>query len=435
MASQDDTSIDLRKMLEQRKRAPPAEEPGKPFLRPANAQKRNLSRKTFFTKSSSAIISPLNLVKTIQNDLTPEQAAYIAHSINLENPTKANLIDFVTHFSSQDSPAINIIKDLIQKTKSMSRALNYPVNPRPGITQSLPPLTSFPINDIRYRHCDQEQIFMLSPIQVGLEPFDVTFPISNIGEGNHVILQSFTNGVFPFSVQWPNSLIIEINGHIAKARGNYNFPLIDITDFLPDFDLRIICEAEGRGYFFLIRVLQYSSFKAIVENIKTTKFREDDLMPQGQMAPMQVFSPLISKSIEYPGRSFYCQHLDCFDLKDYIKLAQKMQRWNCPICGVIANLDSLYYAISVDQFIQSMKNSRPLRPSATLSPPFNIPGLRSQATPPLETVSPKSTPPNSSDSPQTYITESPPVVSIPPQFDQFDDPSNGDSCEFESSLH
>ena len=395
-------------LLGRRKRSNSSEKnKGKSFIQPSNG-KKNPKKKNFFTKSASSLMNPIALLDMVRDDLTDQQAANVAHALDIQNPTKAGLNDFITHLSSNDANTLNYVKELVIKARSSQRLTHRPASVILGagfasLQPDMPPLTSFPITDIRYRHCEQEQVIMTNAELLGLSPVDKTYTINNIGEGNHVIIQSFSHSVFPQPVRWPVTLTIEINGYCAKAQSNTNLTYIDLTDYLPIFDLHITCGLEGQGFAFMIRVLQFSTFREIADQIKLTKAKEDNIP---QFPPMQIFSPLMCKTIEYPCRSTICDHFDCFDLKDYIKLAQKMNRWICPICNRYAPFESLYFSATVDRYLISMKQARPQVSSTSQSetmsisnsPEFNDPFVQS---------------------PEPYVIQETPLQQDDSQFDQF----------------
>ena len=369
-------------LLGRRKRSNSSErKSGHCFIQP-NQGGKNLKKKNYFTQSSSLLITPMALSK-LARDLTDMQAATVAHALQIPNPSKHELIEFIIHLSSNDTSTLGYVKELLSRAKSSHRLFNRPASVNYGagyasMQPEMPPLTSFPMCDVRFKHCDQEHVIMEKPELLGLYPVDKTYIINNIGDGNHVILQSFDYSVVPATVHWPQSLTIEINGFTTKPIGNTTFTYIDLTDYLPIFHLRITCDVERQGYSFMIRVLKYSTFRQVAEEIKLTKSREDNIT---QFPPMQVFSPLMCKTMEYPGRSIYCQHFDCFDLKDYMKIAQMMHRWECPICRCSAGFEKLYFSSTAYHYITLMRQAQSSQPSTSQSqteslsnsPQFNAP--------------------------------------------------------------
>ena len=45
--------------------------------------------------------------------------------------------------------------------------------------------------------------------------------------------------------------------------------------------------------------------------------------------------------LKTPVRSKNCQHLQCFDLLNFLKMNEQRQTWKCPQCSVNAHYDNL----------------------------------------------------------------------------------------------
>lgn len=43
---------------------------------------------------------------------------------------------------------------------------------------------------------------------------------------------------------------------------------------------------------------------------------------------------ITQEPIEYPAKGKFCTHVQCFDLKNYLTIVDKLnpRKWNCPIC-------------------------------------------------------------------------------------------------------
>ncbi|KAJ6227410.1 tonalli [Anaeramoeba flamelloides] len=60
--------------------------------------------------------------------------------------------------------------------------------------------------------------------------------------------------------------------------------------------------------------------------------------------------PISMDFMELPARGKCCKHLQCFDLKSYLKLALNYGNWNCPCCSKPISIEDL----SIDGYILSI---------------------------------------------------------------------------------
>ncbi|EAY09586.1 MIZ zinc finger family protein [Trichomonas vaginalis G3] len=346
------------------------------FLAPADPnQKSDNSKKQFFSYNLSTKPFTKDELLTYAGTLTDMQLILFAQFIKMENPSREKILNAVTAISENDTVALNFwTQCFYSATRPSQQAL---------IPQSTGPVTSYPLNNIQYGHCPEETMIMATPFILGTSFFDKVFTIDNIPKRHRVILQCFRAGVAPATVLWPQTLGIYINGYIAKSptansNSNIMYTNIDISEFLPSFTLRVTCSTENIPSVFLVRVVKYFTFKEIVQIIRNRPYPNDFLDERNR----DVFTPKPAGAVKYPGRTTFCEHPQCFDLKHFIKFATLTGIWRCPICGKQTNPESLRYSNLTEQYLNKIKSaSQPVSPQLNYNPAFSSPDAFQSQTP------------------------------------------------------
>ena len=70
---------------------------------------------------------------------------------------------------------------------------------------------------------------------------------------------------------------------------------------------------------------------------------------------VSLICPISQALIQLPGKSIYCSHLTCFDLRSFLQMNEKRLQWSCPICKKSALYDNLH----VDKRLQSILSNVP----------------------------------------------------------------------------
>lgn len=70
---------------------------------------------------------------------------------------------------------------------------------------------------------------------------------------------------------------------------------------------------------------------------------------------VSLICPITQALMNLPGKSIYCSHLTCFDLRSFLQMNEKRLQWSCPICKKSASYDTLH----VDKRLQSILTNVP----------------------------------------------------------------------------
>jgi hypothetical protein len=74
----------------------------------------------------------------------------------------------------------------------------------------------------------------------------------------------------------------------------------------------------------------------------------DDL--QVGTTEISLMDPITRMKLSVPARASSCKHIQCFDLKSYLQINQRVATWNCPIC----NHPALYNDLMVDSYFKTI---------------------------------------------------------------------------------
>jgi len=118
-----------------------------------------------------------------------------------------------------------------------------------------------------------------------------------------------------------------------------------------------------------IFLVQHLTIEDLCEQIKnkSAKFYREDLVKLLAKAiatdrdlglevsdqKLKLKCPIDQRRLKIPIRAITCQHLQCFDLTNYIALNEKAAKWICPVCNKIALFDDL----QIDSYTESIINS------------------------------------------------------------------------------
>ena len=102
-------------------------------------------------------------------------------------------------------------------------------------------------------------------------------------------------------------------------------------------------------------LLGYSEAASTLDDAfaKFGKGDDDDLTCELVKIPLTC--PLSTVRIDIPARGIFCNHFQCFDLRNYLSLISESTnpRWNCPLCKTLA------YELEVDPIIfEILKNNK-----------------------------------------------------------------------------
>lgn len=340
------------------RRAHSIEKGGKIFLA-ASTNKIDNNKKNFFNYNQNIVrraYTPEEIYVQFST-LNDRQLWFVAQQLKLPDPSREKILACVESVKATETEKLVCLTELYDSVVKVSTQLPSP--------QGTGPVTSYPLNDIRFVHCPEESMLMPTPVLVGTMNFYKKFIVEKIPSGCNVILQSFIAGVAPATVGWPKTLSIWINDSLVKSstlnsKFKCNYINIDLSDFLPNFTLIITCEPENHPYVLLLRVVKFVSVSQIVQSIKNKSYPKDFM----DETHAEIFSPRPAAILKYPGRSYNCEHSQCFNLKQFIKLAMIMNRWQCPICGAPAEIKHLYYSHKTDEYMMKVKSaSQPVSPN------------------------------------------------------------------------
>ncbi|CAF3421462.1 unnamed protein product [Rotaria sp. Silwood1] len=71
---------------------------------------------------------------------------------------------------------------------------------------------------------------------------------------------------------------------------------------------------------------------------------------------LKLTCPIDQRRLRKPIRATTCQHLQCFDLTNYIALNEKSNKWICPVCNKPALFDDLQIDTYTESILNSIKN-------------------------------------------------------------------------------
>ena len=348
--------IDLRKKRTSENKK--ALSPGVPFLHPADTEQDPLKRnkKSFFFQQNQSI-NTREVLKNILKEvnLLPNQAVFqICRTYNLAPASHATLYRFVSDFSPNDRNAVILLSTLFKEVTAaskpkivMPRILTSSVTAKPMILPKFAQIENYGFFDPRYSHSEHETLIMREPIVIAGEATQFTMQMPGEPIGTHIIIQCLSADG---KISWPCSLQIIVNDVLIKGPGVCRLNQIDMTNF-PCAKVTFHCNRENNISGLIIRPAAFSSFKAIVTALSQQHSPADKKPTEYE----QAICPLTGKLLKYPGRGVSCKHLQCFNLKAYIKRATATKQWVCPICNQPCPFNQLIYSHEMENVINRAK--------------------------------------------------------------------------------
>ncbi|ORX92573.1 zf-MIZ-domain-containing protein [Basidiobolus meristosporus CBS 931.73] len=113
--------------------------------------------------------------------------------------------------------------------------------------------------------------------------------------------------------------------------------------------IQFVYPACPKAYIMALYLVKISTVEEIVEKIKTHKKMEkatvlEKINRSSNDADIEATSSLVSlkcplgyQRIQFPCRSSYCNHIQCFDGVTFLKLNERTPSWTCPICNRVLN--------------------------------------------------------------------------------------------------
>ena len=341
--------------------------PGVPFLQPVanNAHNKNngtvSGKKTFFIHKNPEI-NPRQVLTDILNQigtLSRQAVIIICQNYNLIPPNHATLLKFVSEISPNDKSAVaqfhNIFTNVMQQVRqnvplpsllTETRASQMPLHQKIIVPNFLP-ISHFHFYDPRYTHSQFETNVIAQPMPIAHENQNFTLQIPDQPIGTHIIIQSFTRDG---KIYWPNTLRVYVNDILLKGPGVCKLNQIDLFKF-PRCSVRIQCNRESVIAALIIRPAVYQSFTDLVNHMKENQYQQDVPVSDNE----QALCPITGKVLKYPGRGILCQHLQCFNLKEYIKRCTASRAWFCPICNMPLPIKQLMYSHEMENKIAASK--------------------------------------------------------------------------------
>lgn len=294
-------------------------------------------KKTFFrTSNQQAVCQFSQLCSQIVSSPPPIQLK-LAVCLGLIPPNVNRLYSYLQSITPTDMDTINNIKMVFNDvmngnstSKPFLRISRPEVPTKENIhkTIKLGPMSSYDYFDFRFVHSEMEEHLFKAPILIGLQNFNLSFQIPDLGPDYRVLMQSFLAQTAPPSLQWPQSLCLYSNKIIIKGPGFFTYPFIDLTDFGHHADITITCGKELKPFALLIRAAQIRTFKQMLEIIMSSGNQDTHFNKQ----EAYLICPISGKLMKYPGKGKNCRHAQCFDLIKYMKFCTQFRKWSCPIC-------------------------------------------------------------------------------------------------------
>lgn len=324
-----------------KKRISVFENSGKAFLTPSRGISK--PKKSFLIDKKP--ISKQDLMYQIHR-LKLTEGFRVAMALGLNPPSLDKVKFFVSRISATD----------ISMLEKVQLTLSSVVKPSSTSEQFYAVRSSlkFPVSDVRYQIDPTYKQLFTQPFKVGGALFSESFKVPTIPKTHRLILQSFIAGVEPPTVKWPNTLIINANGIHLTPKNLSSLPLVDLSMVKPDTTISLSVGHEEKTQFFLmIRIVRYNSVSELITQIKNKKLKQGYKEVFNEVE-VSLISPITNDPICYPGKGINCTHTQCFDLKEYLKLAFSTNLWQCPICKLPVVFDDLVYSQNTRELIEKL---------------------------------------------------------------------------------
>lgn len=332
--------------------------PGVPFLHPSETDpgRAKSIRKSFFFQrnlSNDTEVVLGNLLKEVPR-LTNEVMIKICRYYGLFPHSHSKLLNFVSDFSKYDTNSVALLAKVFSQVKDSCKPKivepqihSTSVRTKSMYIPKFSTIEKYGFFDPRYSHCEQETLIMEEPIVIGNETKEFTIQLRSEPIGTHIIVQCFSSDGRNL---WPISLYIIVNDVLIKGPGMCTLNQIDMTDF-PCAKITFHCDRENNISGLIVRPAKYTSFKSIVTGLSQQYNPADKKPTEHEYA----ICPLTGKLLKYPGRGVECKHLQCFNLKAYIKRATATKQWACPICNKPCPFNQLMYSHEMENVINRAK--------------------------------------------------------------------------------
>ncbi|CAF3169818.1 unnamed protein product [Rotaria socialis] len=93
-----------------------------------------------------------------------------------------------------------------------------------------------------------------------------------------------------------------------------------------------------------------------VKLLANARAKDGDLGLEVSDQKLKLICPIDQRLLRKPIRATTCQHLQCFDLTNYIALNEKSNKWMCPVCNKPALFDDLQIDLHTEAILNSIKN-------------------------------------------------------------------------------
>ncbi|CAF2039866.1 unnamed protein product [Rotaria magnacalcarata] len=95
-----------------------------------------------------------------------------------------------------------------------------------------------------------------------------------------------------------------------------------------------------------------------VKLLSNARAQDGDLGLEFSDQKLKLICPIGQRPLKKPTRATTCQHLQCFDLANYIALNEKSNKWMCPVCNKPALFDDLQIDLYTESILNSIKNEK-----------------------------------------------------------------------------
>jgi hypothetical protein len=278
----------------------------------------------------------LGLTKRL-NSLGPLHQSRLAHSLGINPPEPAKLLEFVSRISPENS---DVIQELTRRIDAIQALPDpAPTHPPPQIWSamgqpgSIGPVGRFPFVDCRYflRPGDDDAVGAWGPFHLTEQASSNGCTINALPDDARVVIQCFQSGHAAPRPGWPSNLRVWVNGTVVKPLGRgFSWPLIDVAEFDPPYDLRFDWFAgSDASYVLLARRARFRHYADVVGSIP-----QIDNNAAAPTEEVGVLCPITRERIRAPGRGAHCKHRQCFDLEAFLRCAVAIN-WHCPVCGAV----------------------------------------------------------------------------------------------------
>lgn len=162
--------------------------------------------------------------------------------------------------------------------------------------------------------------------------FDKSMP----GSLNSLSMNPFSSASLPVSnFPAPFNQIGRIEGHPDLVSARYPFVFVNYIQKLPPLYDSPATFVDG--FFKSIS----AALNEIVSNRSPASFPLNS--PECNTNNSSFIDPISHSPILCPGRGVSCNHMQCFDLHEFLLLNSNVDNWKCPICGSILTYEDLRF--------------------------------------------------------------------------------------------